>query len=49
MKLLFGYFTTTLCFFSGRCLEKNPENRPYAQELLEHPFFETLAENETKV
>lgn len=25
-----------------RCLEKNPDNRPFLVELLEHPFFTEL-------
>lgn len=28
--------------FDFRCLEKNPDNRPFMVELLEHPFFTEL-------
>lgn len=27
----------SICFY--RCLEKNPENRPFMGEIIEHPFF----------
>lgn len=30
----------TMSFF--RCLEKNPDNRPFMIELMEHPFFTQL-------
>lgn len=29
--------------FIAECLEKNPDNRPFLVELLEHPFFTELA------
>lgn len=29
--------------FIAECLEKNPDNRPFMVELLEHPFFTGLA------
>lgn len=29
--------------FIAECLEKNPDNRPFMVELLEHPFFTELA------
>lgn len=28
-----------------RCLEKNPEHRPYMEELLEHPFITQVQNN----
>lgn len=34
-------YSLTLFFFL-RCLEKNPDNRPFMVELLEHPFFTEL-------
>lgn len=32
-----------------RCLEKNPEHRPYIMELLEHPFITAVPENDYHV
>ncbi|XP_049948905.1 neither inactivation nor afterpotential protein C isoform X1 [Schistocerca serialis cubense] len=32
--------------FITECLEKNPENRPYMAEILEHPFLTALPEND---
>lgn len=32
-----------------RCLEKNPENRPYMMEIVEHPFLSELPENDYPV
>lgn len=28
-----------------RCLEKNPEHRPYMEELLEHPFITQVSDD----
>lgn len=35
------------CHF--RCLEKNPDNRPFIQEIIEHPFLSELPENDYPV
>lgn len=35
--------------FISECLEKNPEHRPYCMELIEHPFIETVPENDYHV
>lgn len=35
-----------VCF---RCLEKNPENRPYIVEIIEHPFLAELPGNDYMV
>ncbi|XP_039280465.1 neither inactivation nor afterpotential protein C isoform X3 [Nilaparvata lugens] len=32
--------------FIAECLEKNPENRPFMVEILEHPFLTNLPEND---
>ena len=32
-----------------RCLEKNPEHRPFMEELIEHPFLTQLPENDQHV
>ncbi|KAK3908653.1 Neither inactivation nor afterpotential protein C [Frankliniella fusca] len=32
--------------FITECLEKNPENRPFMPELMEHPFITALPEND---
>ncbi|XP_061706914.1 neither inactivation nor afterpotential protein C isoform X2 [Cydia pomonella] len=32
--------------FITECLEKNPEHRPYAMELEEHPFIQSVPEND---
>ncbi|GAB0088953.1 Neither inactivation nor afterpotential protein C [Sergentomyia squamirostris] len=32
--------------FICECLEKNPEHRPYMVEIMEHPFFTELPEND---
>ncbi|XP_029156587.1 neither inactivation nor afterpotential protein C [Nylanderia fulva] len=32
--------------FISECLEKNPENRPYIVEIIEHPFLSELPEND---
>ncbi|XP_025994439.1 neither inactivation nor afterpotential protein C isoform X2 [Solenopsis invicta] len=32
--------------FISECLEKNPENRPYMMEIIEHPFLSELPEND---
>ncbi|XP_025074650.1 neither inactivation nor afterpotential protein C [Pogonomyrmex barbatus] len=32
--------------FISECLEKNPENRPYIMEIIEHPFLSELPEND---
>lgn len=32
-----------------RCLEKNPDHRAFLVELLEHPFFTELPENDYHV
>ncbi|XP_011703378.1 PREDICTED: neither inactivation nor afterpotential protein C isoform X2 [Wasmannia auropunctata] len=32
--------------FISECLEKNPENRPYMMEIIEHPFLLELPEND---
>lgn len=32
-----------------RCLEKNPEHRPYMAELEEHPFIQSVPENDYHV
>lgn len=32
-----------------RCLEKNPEHRPYIMELEEHPFIQSVPENDFHV
>nr|XP_012228924.1 PREDICTED: neither inactivation nor afterpotential protein C isoform X1 [Linepithema humile]XP_012228934.1 PREDICTED: neither inactivation nor afterpotential protein C isoform X1 [Linepithema humile] len=32
--------------FISECLEKNPENRPYVMEIIEHPFLSELPEND---
>ncbi|KAI5639668.1 myosin head (motor domain) domain-containing protein [Phthorimaea operculella] len=32
--------------FISECLEKNPENRPYIMELEEHPFIQSVPEND---
>ncbi|XP_077275817.1 STKc_myosinIII_N_like and MYSc_Myo21 domain-containing protein ninaC isoform X1 [Temnothorax americanus] len=32
--------------FISECLEKNPENRPYTIEIIEHPFLSELPEND---
>ncbi|KAL6443164.1 hypothetical protein ACFW04_002836 [Cataglyphis niger] len=32
--------------FISECLEKNPENRPYIVEIIEHPFLSQLPEND---
>lgn len=29
-----------------RCLEKNPDNRPFMAEIIEHPFLAELPEND---
>lgn len=31
---------------SFRCLEKNPENRPFMGEIIEHPFLAELPDND---
>lgn len=36
-------------FFILRCLEKNPEHRPFLAELIEHPFFTELPQNDYHV
>lgn len=33
----------------SRCLEKNPENRPAMEEIIMHPFFSDLPENDYQV
>lgn len=40
-------FNCMLTFFSKyvRCLEKNPDHRPYMEELLEHPFITQVPDN----
>jgi len=38
--------TRQVCF---RCLEKNPENRPYMTEIIRHPFLLELPENDYPV
>ncbi|KAF4530486.1 hypothetical protein B566_EDAN018606, partial [Ephemera danica] len=35
--------------FITECLEKNPDNRPYMMEMVEHPFFEKLPENDLHI
>jgi hypothetical protein len=40
---LFGFGFLTL--FVSRLLEKNYENRSFAAEVLEHPFFASIPEN----
>ncbi|RLU25647.1 hypothetical protein DMN91_001804 [Ooceraea biroi] len=32
--------------FIAECLEKNPKNRPYMAEIIEHPFLSELPEND---
>ncbi|XP_051158327.1 neither inactivation nor afterpotential protein C isoform X3 [Leptopilina boulardi] len=32
--------------FINECLEKNPDNRPFMMEILEHPFLSELPEND---
>ncbi|XP_033207351.1 neither inactivation nor afterpotential protein C isoform X2 [Belonocnema kinseyi] len=32
--------------FISECLEKNPDNRPFIQEIIEHPFLSELPEND---
>lgn len=32
-----------------RCLEKNPEHRPFMMELEEHPFIQSVPENDYHV
>ncbi|CAD7079978.1 unnamed protein product [Hermetia illucens] len=32
--------------FISECLEKNPENRPFLMEIIEHPFLSELPEND---
>lgn len=32
-----------------RCLEKNPEHRPFIMELEEHPFIQSVPENDYHV
>lgn len=32
-----------------RCLEKNPDHRPFVVELMEHPFFTELPSNDYHV
>lgn len=49
IKILLYYKKTKSCknynvYF--RCLEKNPENRPYMMEIIEHPFLSELPEND---
>lgn len=31
---------------SSRCLEKNPDNRPFMGEIVEHPFLSELPDND---
>lgn len=35
--------------FNFRCLEKNPDHRPFLAELMEHPFFTELPANDYHV
>lgn len=32
--------------FIAECLEKNPEHRPFMVEIIEHPLFENLPDND---
>lgn len=36
-------------YFNFRCLEKNPEHRPFMMELEEHPFIQSVPENDFHV
>lgn len=39
----------SVTYFNFRCLEKNPEHRPFMMELEEHPFIQSVPENDFHV
>ena len=42
-------FVLNNLFILYRCLEKNPEHRPFMMELEEHPFIQSVPENDFHV
>ncbi|XP_014215430.1 neither inactivation nor afterpotential protein C isoform X2 [Copidosoma floridanum] len=39
-------WSQNFCDFIAECLEKNPDNRPFVAEIVEHPFLSELPEND---
>lgn len=43
------FLVIIIIFMCYRCLEKNPEHRPFSAELEEHPFLQSVPENDFHV